>query len=325
MNDIQILTLDKIGKALGIDPNSGNLNIQLSNSPKNVLEFDENNNLLVRGIFIENIPDHNNIVWTDIVITDANVLAGMSDSSNRLQVGKDLLGNIWMRGAITNIGGTLSANSVIGKIPDDYHIAGYSDTPGFCQLAAIQSTLAGNTTALYLRLQNYYGEQNFAFSGNFATNVSFIMPPTIIGKAKYIFKGVFPENIPVYTDVTWARIDITNANIVSGMPDMSNPLEIGKDPQGNIWVRGAVTNVASAVAANGIIGTIPLDYHLSGYVSATGLCQLVPIQSTLVGNTTALFLRLKNYNGVQNLAFSGSLASGVTFMLQPTIVGRAKL
>lgn len=326
MTDIRIMTLDKIGKGLKVDPNSGSLDVELSKDPRNVLKIDTTNNtLMVSGVFVENVPNESSIAWKSIEITNPYIRSGMADSSNPLQVGKDLLGNIWMRGAVTNTGSAIAANTVIGTVPVEYELSNYPEDYGFFQLAAIQSSLAGNTTALFLRFQNVNYLQSLAFSGSMATNVSFMMQPTIIGKAKYGFPvAATVENIPSYTNVaTWENVVITNANVSSGMSDASNPLQIGKDPMGNIWMRGAVTDIATAVAANGIIGTIPAGLQLSGYLNATTFCQLTAVQSSLAGNTTALFLRLKNYNGVQSLAFSASLATGVSFMLQPTIVGRA--
>lgn len=324
MGDIHILTLDKIGRALRIDPNSGNLDIYLSDDPRNALKIGPDNKLVVNGLFVEDIPRENAIVWTGVNITDPNLQAGMADLSNPLQVGKDVLGNIWMRGAVTNKGGALAANSIVAIIPSDFSVSNYAEDYGFFQMGAIQSSLAGNTTALFLRMQNYNYQQSLAFSGSMATNVSFVMQPTIIGKAKYSFPSApIAENMPSYMDVTWESVVVSNANVVTGMADASNPLQIGKDALGNIWMRGAVTNVGAAVAANGVIGTIPVDLQLSGYLNATTFCQLTAVQSSLAGNTTALFLRLKNYTGVQSLAFSASLASGVSFMLQPTIIGRA--
>ena len=324
MPDIEILTLDKIGNAFAIDPNNGNLNLAISDDPLNVLKVDPSKGLLVKGLFAETIPSGNSITWAAVNITHVDVRSGMADLSNPLQIGKDVLGNIWLRGAVTNLGSAVAANTIFGVIPTDYEIANYAEDYNFFQLITIQSSLAGNTAALFLRMQNYNYQQSLAFSGSLATNVSFIIQPTIIGKAKYLFNGSFVDAIPIYTDATWVDVTITNANIVSGLADASNPLQIGKDTLGNIWMRGAVTDIATAVAANGVIGTIPIDYQIAGYISVNTFCQLTAIQSSLGGNTTALFLRFRNYNGVQSIAFSGSIAAGVSFMLQPTIIGRAK-
>lgn len=324
MPDIQILTLDKIGKAFSIDPSDGSLNIAISDDPLNVLKFDPVKGLVVTGFNAPTIPDSAGITWTNIDVTYPSIQSGMADLSNPLQIGKDLLGNIWMRGAITNLGSAVGENTIVGVIPSDYEMLNYAEDYGFYQLAAIQSTLSSNTTALFLRMQNYNYQQSIAFSGTWATNVSFIMQPTIIGKAKHAFKGDFVEAVPVYTDATWVNLTLTNANVALGLADKSNPLQIGKDRLGNIWMRGAVTDIATAVAANGVIGTIPVEYQLAGYASVNTFCQLTAVQSSLAGNTTALFLRFKNYTNVQSIAFSASLASGVSFMLQPTIIGRAK-
>ena len=323
MPDIQIITLDKVSKPLSINTD-GNLGITLSEDPQNMLKLDPENNLIVKGVFVETVPNANSIAWTGVNIPDPNILTGMADGSNPLQVGKDILGNIWLRGAVTNIGGAVSANTIIGTIPGDYEISGYADDYNFFQLTAVQSSLAGNTAAIFLRLQNYNYMQSLAFSANLATNVSFIIQPMIIGKARYVFKGTTTENMPSYMNVSWENIQITNASVVSGLSDGSNALQIGKDDLGNVWMQGAVTNNGAAISANGVIGTFPVSCHLAGYASANTFCQLTAIQSTLAGHTAALFLRFKNYNDVQSFAFSASFASGVSFQLQPTIIGRAK-
>lgn len=98
-----------------------------------------------------------------INIPDPNILTGMAGGSNPLQVGKDILGNIWLRGAVTNIGGAVSLNTIIGTIPGDYEISGYADNYNFFQLTAVQSSLAGNTAAIFLRLQNYNYMQSYSF------------------------------------------------------------------------------------------------------------------------------------------------------------------
>lgn len=324
MPDIQILTADKIGDSFTIDPYTGNVSVRVSNDPKNMLKVDPSHGLVVNGAFVETVPNSQSIVWTHVEITDPNLHTGMADYSNPLQIGKDLKGNIWMRGAVTNIGSQVAANSIWGTIPVDWHLGKYNEDYSFVQLNAVQSSVGGNTAALFLRMQNYSYVQSLAFSANMPVNASFIMQPTIIGLAKFGFKAAdIVEEIPTLADVTWTDIAITNVNVATGFADSSFPLQIGKDTKGNIWMRGAVTNIASAVAANGVIATLPTTHQLSGYTSINSFCQLVPIQSTLPGNTTALFLRMKNYNNVQTLAFSGSLASSVSFVLQPTIIGRA--
>ncbi len=326
MPDIKILTLDKIGKGLNIDPNSGNLDLKISEDPRNALKVNESTReLFVNGFQVEIVPDANTIVWLNADLTYPGIQSGMSDLSNPLQIGKDLLGNIWIRGALTNVsGGTISPNTEVATIPVDSELSGYQEAYDFYQLSAIQSSLAGNTTALFLRFREYNYKQSIAFSGNWVTNVSFIIQTSIIGRAKYAFRGAANSSIPNHNTVTWAAITITNANISNGLSDGSNPMQIGRDPEGNLWMRGAVTNTGTAVAANGVIGTLPVDYQLAGVASVNSFIQLTAIQSNLAGNTTALFLRLKNYNNVQSLAFSGSLATNVSFIMQPTIIGRVK-
>lgn len=325
MPDIQILTLDHIGGGLAVNPNSGDLELKISNDPRNVLKINSaTKELFVNGFVPEVIPNANNIMWVNVNITEPTVISGMADSSNPLQIGKDLAGNIWIRGALTNTGSPIAANTAVADLPTDVQLSNYpSGYYDFYQLTAIQSSLAGNTTALFLRFRDYDNKQSIAFSGSWATNVSFMIQPTIIGHARYEFKGATSGSIPNYQNVTWEPIQITNANIANGFTDGSSPMQIGKDADGNIWLRGAVTNIGTAVAANGVIGTVPVSYQLSGFASLNSFVQLTAVQSNLNGNTAAIFLRFKNYNNVQSLAFSASLAAGVSFMLQPTIIGRA--
>ncbi|MDH0826572.1 hypothetical protein N5C97_08670 [Acinetobacter johnsonii] len=325
MPDIQVLTLDKVGGGLIIEPNTGELEVLVSKDPRNILKVNTTTKeLFVNGYSVDVIPSENSIIWINVDILDLNIKSGMSDSSNPLQVGKDLLGNIWVRGALTNIGSALPANSIVAKIPVDCELSNYPNSYDFFQLTAIQSSLAGNSTALFLRFRDYDYQQSIAFSGNWATNVSFMINPTIIGKARYEFQGSVNGSIPNYTNATWEPVQITNANVINGLADGSYPMSVGRDADGNLWLRGAVTNNGTAVSANGVIGIIPLDYQLSGYPSVNSFIQLVAIQSLLAGNTASLFFRLKSYNNIQSFAFSGSLATGVSFMIQPTIIGRAK-
>lgn len=325
MADISILTLDQIGNGLAINQSTSKLDVLLSEDPRNMLRLSNDNKLFINGIYVEKIPDGNNIVWSNVTISDPAVRSGLADSSNLLQIGKDLAANIWIRGAITNTGASIPANTLVFSIPSEFEISNYPDSGSFYQMAPVQSTLAGNTTALFLRMQYYNYLQNFAFSGALATNVSFIFQPTIIGRAKTLFKDVFVDTSPSYKDVTWTSLGITNVNAASGLPDLSNPLQIGKDTIGNVWMRGAVTNIGTAIAANGVVATLPVTHQLLGYASSSSFCQLTAVQSTLAGNTTALFLRMKNLTNVQTIAFSGSMASGVSFVMQPTIIGRLKV
>lgn len=328
MPDIRILTLDKIGNSLNIDPDTGNLEIKISKNPDNVLKVDnQTKELFVSGYEVQVTPDANTIIWNPVTIDPyyPDVRPGMADLSNPMQVGKDLHGNIWLRGALTNnTGSAIAANTSVASVPVDWESSDFSETYDFYQLGAIQSSVAGNTTALFLRFRQLNHKQEIAFSGNWAANASFMIQPTIIGRARYGFSSPANGSIPNYNNVTWEPMQITNANISNGLSDGSNPMQIGRDAEGNVWLRGAVTNIGSAVAANGAIGTVPVDYQLAGYASVNSFCQLVAVQSSLAGNTTALFFRLRNYNNVQTFAFSASLAAGVSFMLQPTIIGQAK-
>lgn len=325
MEDIRILTADKIGNTLQINPSDGVVNVSLSDDPTNMIRVDDQNKLIVKGLFVEKIPDYNNIAWTDVTILNSNIKSGLSDSSNPLQMGKDVSGNIWIKGGITNTSSSVAAGITVASIPSDYELSGYMDSAALYQLCPIQSMLAGNTTAIFLRLESYNYQQSLAFSAALGTNVSFFIQPTIIGKAKYPFKGVFFENAPNYNTVTWESVNITNANITSGLPDLSDPLKIGKDSQGNIWIKGTVTNTGGTnVAANGIVGTIPVDYQLAGYTSSTSFVQLTPVQSLLAGATTAIYLRMKNYTDVQSIAFNTTLSVGVSFTMLPTMIGRSK-
>ena len=329
MPDIKILTLDKIGNSLSIDPNTGNLDIKISQNPNNVLKIDaKTHELFVAGYEFQVTPNAETILWNPITIDPSypDIKSGMADFSNPMQIGKDLHGNIWLRGALTNnTGSAIAANTPIASVPVEWEVSSFTETYDFYQLGAIQSSVAGNTAALFLRFRQLNYKQEIAFSGSWPASASFIIQPTIIGRARYGFSSPATNgNIPNYNNVTWAPMQITNANISNGLSDGSDPMQIGRDPEGNVWLRGAVTNIGTAVAANGAIGTVPIDFQLAGYASVNSFCQLVAVQSNAPGNTTALFFRLRNYNNVQTFAFSASLASGISFMLQPTIIGRAK-
>lgn len=321
--DTVVLTGDKIGKGVGINEYTNLLDILISNDKSNVLSFDNENKLLVRGLFIENTPDSNSIAWYGVRIDYDGVTLGMPDQSNPMQFGKDTRGNIWVRGALTNVSGAaILANSILAKIPDDFELDGYPESGSLYQLANIQTSLAGNTTALFLRMMHYNQDQTLAISGSWANNSSIIMNPMIIGKAKFKFTSSTTENAPSYLNVTWQNVTISNVNIQTGNSSGTDPLQIGKDTLGNIWVRGCITNIASSVSANGVIANLPTDHQLLGYQSLSTWVQMIPVQSMLAGQTAAIFLRFRNYNSVQSIAFSAAIATGTTLAIQPSIIGR---
>lgn len=60
--------------------------------------------------------------------------------------------------------GCISKCQIIGTIPGDYEISGYADDYNFFQsFTAVQSSLAGNTAAIFLRLQIILLDAVFGF------------------------------------------------------------------------------------------------------------------------------------------------------------------
>ena len=187
MSDISVIAADKIGKGLTINPITGLLDVQLSSDSGNITEFGTDNGLKT----INGANGVEGIAWENVELTSAFYPYFPSNNPvtpTNMQIGKDVHGNIWLKGAFINISGASQpANTYFGEISSNMFLAGYTEATGLYQLANVPVNIASapSTTVMYLRMQFYQNRQRFALSGAMAANMCVTIPQQIIGFAAY--------------------------------------------------------------------------------------------------------------------------------------------
>lgn len=187
MPNIDVVTTDKLGKAIAVNPVTKLLDVQVSSDADNVLEFGNDNGLKVSPALQSGAP-----VWQELTLISGLYHGFASNNpvvSTHFQIGKDSDGFIWLKGSVHNgSGASIAANTYFTEIPSDYHLAGYGRSASAYQLSncVVNNGVAGNTTVAYLKMQYApAGTQKFAVSIALASGMGFSIPPQVIGFALY--------------------------------------------------------------------------------------------------------------------------------------------
>lgn len=180
MTNISVLTTDKLGKGLLINPVTSLLDTSLSTDSGNILRYGTDNGLLVS---IESSPTGSPISWTDLGMT-GNWISGAYGKN--LRIGKDTSNNIWLEGVLYNgVGASIAANNYFSTIPSEYILRGYTESTSLYQLPHTIGNviLAGSVLVPYLKLQYYQGVMKFALSTAIPVGGIVNFPLCIIGEA----------------------------------------------------------------------------------------------------------------------------------------------
>lgn len=180
MTDISLITTDKLGKGLAINPITSLVDISLSTDSGNILRYGTDNGLLAS---IEYNPAGSLISWTDLTLL-GNWQSGVYGKN--LRIGKDSSNNIWLEGVIFNgTGASIAANNYFAAIPYAYMLRGYTETASLYLLphTIANVLLAGSTLIPYLKLQYSASVMKFALSVAIPANAAIHFPLCIIGEA----------------------------------------------------------------------------------------------------------------------------------------------
>ena len=182
MTDISLITTDKLGKGLVINPITSLMDTSLSTDSGNILRYGTDNGLMAS---VEPSPNSSVIVWTDLTML-GNWQSG--SYGKQLRIGIDSSNNIWLEGVVTNgTGSSIAANNYFSAIPTAYTLSGYTDSASLYQLPHTIGNLsvAGSALIPYLKLQYSGGTMKFALSAAIPAYATVSFPPCIIGGAAY--------------------------------------------------------------------------------------------------------------------------------------------
>ena len=182
MANITLITADKLGKGLAINPATKLVDTRLSTDAGNILRYGTDNGLLAS---VESSPSGSPIVWTDLTML-GNWQSG--SYGKNIRIGRDSSNNIWLEGVIYNgTGASIAANNYFSAIPSEYILRGYTDSASLWLLPhTIGNVLvAGSALIPYLKLQYSGGEMRFALSVAVPAYAAISFPLCIIGEAAY--------------------------------------------------------------------------------------------------------------------------------------------
>ena len=182
MTDISLITTDKLGKGLVINPTTKLLDASLSTDSGNILKYGTDNGLLAT---VESSPSGSVITWTDLTML-GNWQSGLFGKN--IRIGIDSSNNIWLEGVIYNGGSaSIAANNYFSEIPSAYILKGFGDSTSLCQLSHTIGNvlLAGSVLVPYLKLQYFNNVMKFALSAAIPVNGIVQFPLCIIGEAAY--------------------------------------------------------------------------------------------------------------------------------------------
>ena len=180
MTDISLITTDKLGKGLLINPFTSLLDTSLSTDSGNILRYGTDNGLMAS---VESSPSGSPIVWTDLTML-SNWQSG--SYGKNLRIGKDTSNNIWLEGVVFNAtGASIAANNYFSDIPSEYILRGYTESTSLYQLPHTIGNvlLAGSVLVPYLKLRYYQGVMKFALSAAIPVGGIVNFPLCIIGEA----------------------------------------------------------------------------------------------------------------------------------------------
>lgn len=182
MTDINVVTTDKLGKGLAINPVTGLLDVALSADAHNTAGFGSDNGVLVLP---QGASSGASVTWQYLTAIGTSWYPmGANGGLQPLRVGRDTNGNIWLEGAMCNTSASqIAANNYFAELPQEYWIAGMLESSSLYQLSNTIANLlvAGNTTVPYLKMQYYQGHQKLAVSVAVPATGTLYFPLCIIG------------------------------------------------------------------------------------------------------------------------------------------------
>ena len=121
--------------------------------------------------------------WVDLAVLTANNFAsGFPDGTNKLQIGKDSSGFIWVKGVFRNTSASANSNLAI-TFPTAYMVrqvnTGTTVATPLLLINSNSSAAGRPTSTFYITGSQFFG----LTTGSYDANGTYIIPPTIIGMA----------------------------------------------------------------------------------------------------------------------------------------------
>lgn len=132
----------------------------------------------------------------------------------------------------------------------------------------------------------------------------------------------------IWTAVT-LNAALTSAGLVSGFANGRFPLMLGKDAEGNVYIKGAFTNTyANLISGVSNLFTMPASHFLAGFAPTASTCTLTTVRymnsSNPVSVSTAynnFFATLLSYQGIQTFGLTNGIGGNQSCYFPQQAIG----
>lgn len=127
--------------------------------------------------------------------------------------------------------------------------------------------------------------------------------------------------------ITWTNLPVVNdlGTVVTGFSDGTQPLQIGKDSTGLIWLRGAFRVTSGTIVSGSAFASLPTTHMLKGFINnASNYIRINSCPANFItSNQLTLYTQLAYFSGVQSLSFSSNLGNPALVVFAQQCLGHA--